>query len=158
VHGRRRDGAGRPDGLSRGRRQVEGLADVEVPAADRRIEGRVAAGGAGPCAAAGVELAERVRRLDLVRAEPGDVDLAGVAGGDRRETTSVCDAVDGSTSYAVAALPGIVPPPPSQVLPPSLDHATHMWWAHVGSDWTVPAVDSAEHVAGLSLGAGVANA
>src|ERR1044071_9759066 len=35
--------------------------------------------------------------------------------------TSVCGELDGSTSYAAAALPGIVPPPPSQVLPPSLD-------------------------------------
>jgi hypothetical protein len=33
-----------------------------------------------------------------------------------------------------------------------------MWYAHLGSDWTVPAVDSAPHVAGLSLGAGVVNA
>ena len=32
-----------------------------------------------------------------------------------------------------------------------------MRYAHVGSDWTVPAVDSAAQTAGLSLGAGVSN-
>src|SRR5204862_5117206 len=57
----------------------------------------------------------------------------------------------GLTRYAVAALPGISPPPPSHVAPPLLDHTTYMSYSHDRSDWTVPAVDSAEHVAGLEL-------
>src|SRR5258708_3402304 len=50
------------------------------------------------------------------------------------------------------------PPPPSQVLPWFLDQTTHMWYGHVGSLCTEPAVDSAAHFPGLSLGPGVANA
>ena len=55
------------------------------------------------------------------------------------------------TRYALAALPGIRPPPPSQCEPPSLDHTTYMSDSQEVSDCTVPAVDSAEHVAGFEL-------
>src|SRR5205823_2688148 len=71
---------------------------------------------------------------------------------------SVCGTLPESTSYAVAALPGMIPPPPSHVVPPSADQATHIWFAQLGSDCTVPAADSAAHVAGLLPGAGVVNA
>ena len=57
----------------------------------------------------------------------------------------------GLTRYAAAALPGTRPPPPSHVAPPLFDHTTYMSYSHDGSDCTVPAVDSAEHVAGLEL-------
>src|SRR2546430_7189066 len=57
----------------------------------------------------------------------------------------------GLTRYALAALPGISPPPPSQVAPPLLDQITYMSYSHDVSDWTVPAVDSAEQVAGFEL-------
>ena len=55
----------------------------------------------------------------------------------------------GFTRYADAALPGMRPPPPSQVAPPSFDQTTYMSYSHEGSDWTVPAVDSAEQVIGF---------
>src|SRR5438132_5357897 len=55
------------------------------------------------------------------------------------------------TRYALAALPGIRPPPPSQCEPPSLDHTTYMSDSQEASDCTVPTVDSAEHVAGFEL-------
>src|SRR5438034_11120646 len=58
---------------------------------------------------------------------------------------------DGLTRYALAALPEMSPPPPSQVAPPSLDHTTYMSYSHEGSDCTVPAVDSAEHFTGSEL-------
>src|SRR5207249_12255776 len=57
----------------------------------------------------------------------------------------------GLTRYASAALPGTRPPPPSHVAPPLFDHTTYMSYSQDGSDCTVPAVDSAEHVAGLQL-------
>src|SRR5438067_316950 len=57
----------------------------------------------------------------------------------------------GFTRYAVPALPGMRPPPPSHVAPPSLDQTTYWSYSHDGSDWTVPAVDSAEHVAGFAF-------
>ena len=63
----------------------------------------------------------------VVRFKPGSP--AAIAG-----KTSVCGLLDGSTSYAAAAVPGNVPPPPSHVVPPSADHATHMWYAQLGSD------------------------
>src|SRR5438034_2768725 len=53
--------------------------------------------------------------------------------------------------YALAALPGMSPPPPSHVAPPLLDHTTYMSYSHEESDWTVPAVDSAAHVTGFEL-------
>src|SRR5439155_559241 len=37
------------------------------------------------------------------------------------------------------------------VAPPLFDHTTYMSYSQDGSDCTVPAVDSAEHVAGLEL-------
>ena len=47
------------------------------------------------------------------------------------------------TRYAAAALPGMAPPPPSQVAPASFDQITYMLYSQDGSLWTVPAVDSA---------------
>src|SRR5438309_7903141 len=57
----------------------------------------------------------------------------------------------GFTRYGRAALPGINPPPPSHVEPPSRDQTTYMSYSQDVSDCTVPAVDSAEQVAGLAL-------
>ena len=69
---------------------------------------------------------------------------AAIAG---KKCVPVSDA--GLTRYALAALPEIRPPPPSQVAPLLFDHTTYMSYSHEGSDWTVPAVDSAEQVAGF---------
>src|SRR5439155_26479492 len=51
-----------------GELQVQRLRRVQVPAARRRVGGRVAVGRARPRATAGVGLAKRVRRQDLGRA------------------------------------------------------------------------------------------
>src|SRR3989442_15062184 len=40
----------------------------------------------------------------------------------------------GLTRYALAALPGTRPPPPSQVAPPSLDQTTYVSYSHEVSD------------------------
>src|SRR3979411_1467180 len=85
--------------------------------------------------------------------------------GGRREGTSTCPGPPaaiagkkcvpvspaGFTRYGVRALPGISPPPPSQVLPPLFDQTTYMSYSHEKSFCTVPAADSTEHVAGLAL-------
>src|SRR6266550_3914966 len=49
------------------------------------------------------------------------------------------------------ALPGISPPPPSQVVPPFLDQITYMSYSQDVSLCTVPAADSAEQVAGFEF-------
>ena len=43
------------------------------------------------------------------------------------------------------------PPPPSQVAPVSADQTTYMLYSHEVSDCSVPAVDSAPHVAGFAF-------
>src|SRR5437867_11896014 len=53
------------------------------------------------------------------------------------------------TRYALAALPGMTPPPPSQVVPPFFDQITYMSYSQDVSLCTVPAAESAEQVAGF---------
>src|ERR1700687_5700708 len=55
------------------------------------------------------------------------------------------------TLYGAPALPGISPPPPSHVVPPSFDHTTYMSYSQAVSDCTVPAADFAEHRTGFEF-------